>query len=92
MKCGLYHTIGRTIEGKLYCWEDNLYGQLGNGSSDYNAEKNALQNYIRLSVNGPLEDISIPTFNQNLCNENIIDICCGFFHTTALTNNGEIFC
>ena len=33
-KNSLSHTMGRTVDGKLYCWGKNWNGVLGNGRSD----------------------------------------------------------
>ncbi|MFE2972203.1 RCC1 domain-containing protein [Streptomyces sp. NPDC059340] len=30
---GCHHALARTVSGKVYAWGDNLYGQLGNGTS-----------------------------------------------------------
>ncbi|MEV6028953.1 sialidase [Streptomyces sp. NPDC052036] len=30
---GCHHALARTVSGKVYAWGDNLYGQLGNGTT-----------------------------------------------------------
>ena len=37
LKAGRAFTCGRTAEGKIYCWGDNRFGQLGSGSLALNS-------------------------------------------------------
>jgi alpha-tubulin suppressor-like RCC1 family protein len=36
LRYGLHHYIARTIDNKIYCWGNNCWAQLGNGSKDEN--------------------------------------------------------
>ena len=41
---GFYHTCGLTTDGDIYCWGDNLYGQLG---IDFTAQNSPLPVLVR---------------------------------------------
>jgi hypothetical protein len=69
------HVIARTIGGKIYCWGFNEYGVLGNGREEFPFS----WRYYR------------PELNEYLSDKQIIEICCGFGHSLALTNSGEVY-
>jgi len=45
-KNGYWHTIVRTIDGKIYCWGSNRWGLLGNGRNDEDISKPKLNEYL----------------------------------------------
>ncbi len=70
-KNGSYHAIARDRGGKIYCWGNNRFGQLGN----------------KKCINEP----ETAQLIEALENENVDDVCCGDWHSLALTEKGEVF-
>ncbi len=70
------HVVALTSDGNVFSWGSNVYGILGNGSEP-NGET--------------LKPKSIEkTSHQNIKN-NVRNICCGSYHTLALTKEGDVF-
>jgi alpha-tubulin suppressor-like RCC1 family protein len=35
VQAGIYHACGVRLDDSVYCWGDNLHGQLGNGTQTH---------------------------------------------------------
>lgn len=77
IKTGTDHTCAIGLNGELYCWGSNQYGQIGNGAGMGVA-----------SLFNTSQEIPLSNFN----NEKIIDITLGLFHTCALTETHKVYC
>ena len=59
LAAGATHTCGLTSAGQAYCWGDNTYGQLGNGSTAASATP--------VPVSGILSFLALNTANAHTC-------------------------
>jgi alpha-tubulin suppressor-like RCC1 family protein len=74
--CGGFHTVGLTKKAEVFTWGENCYGQLGHGDGDWDDRSR--------------NERTIPTKVASLDGLFIIQVSCGFRHTAALTDKGEI--
>jgi alpha-tubulin suppressor-like RCC1 family protein len=75
-KNSIHHMVAKTVDGNIYSWSANRFGYLGNGKEqDGNICK---------------PELIVKTSHENLEN-NVKEICCGYHHTLALTNEGDVF-
>jgi hypothetical protein len=67
---GEYHSCGRTLTGnKLYCWGDNYYGQLGNGTRNSKKRPTPVSSTLLFSwvSAGPSHTCAIATNAKAYC-------------------------
>ena len=83
VSCGVHFGMILSVSGKVYTLGTNIYGQLGQGRSEYN--KAAMGQEI-LAVKRPLivKDL---TFDDDF----IIDIAAGFTHCLALSSKQKVY-
>jgi alpha-tubulin suppressor-like RCC1 family protein len=74
-KNGIHHKVVLTSDGNVFCWGKNWHGILGIGVNDSNFHDPEL-----------LRNTSDNNFESN-----INSICCGDYHTLALTNDGQVY-
>jgi alpha-tubulin suppressor-like RCC1 family protein len=78
------HSMALDVNGFVYCWGDNLFGQLGNGTND-------LYSTTPVKVVGPdLNHNGIHEPNEGYL-ENIVAISAGFWHCIAVDEDGTIW-
>lgn len=77
ISAGEYHTCALRTGGTVWCWGDNRYGQLGDGTRG-DANFNRLQPVQVKQGNGFLTDVK--------------NIGAGSGHTCAVKNNGSVWC
>jgi Regulator of chromosome condensation (RCC1) repeat/Putative Ig domain len=85
---GVAHSCVLTEGGRVLCFGDNTYGQLGTA-----------QNILALpgdsSFNLPSPEADYVVINQNLNPvplTNVVQVSAGPWHTCALTKDGDVFC
>jgi alpha-tubulin suppressor-like RCC1 family protein len=94
---GFCHYIARNDRNEIFCWGNNSFGQLGNGKRDnktiskdfINALRNKSENFMLSSLYGTQQ--SEPELNEILNGLNIVDVKCGFWHSLALSKNGDVY-
>ncbi len=97
MSYGFCHYIAWNDKSEIYCWGNNGCGQFGNGKRDDENTTLDLINDLRNNyVNVDLsrfygEHKNAPQLNRILSNLNIDVVKCGFWHSLALTENGEVY-
>ena len=74
--CGNNHTIALDNKGKLYAWGYNKYGQLGIVTNSGTTNANPTPTLIN---------------HSNIANKIIVSIACGYDHTIALDNMGNLY-
>jgi alpha-tubulin suppressor-like RCC1 family protein len=84
---GREHTCTLNDKGKIYCWGNNLQGQLGNGKGGCVEEpetQKCIPNYthepVEVDMTGVLKD------------KTVVSICAGSAHSCALDNEGAVYC
>jgi alpha-tubulin suppressor-like RCC1 family protein len=75
---GMNHSCGLTTVGNVFCWGDDLYGQLGNGTGSTSP--------VTLPV--AIETAAI----ANVFDRKFVSIYAGPFHTCAINAVGKAFC
>lgn len=78
VSCGKDFSACLTVEGKLYTWGNNTWGNLGINSNQLDEMEG---NYM----------VKLPTLVKHLENEQLIQIVCGDKHMLALTNQRRIY-
>jgi alpha-tubulin suppressor-like RCC1 family protein len=71
------HTCAVKSDGSIFCWGNNSYGQLGNGSFGNN-------------ISSPSSDIYVDAFYNRLTD--IYHFSVGLSHTCAVDNSNQIWC
>jgi hypothetical protein len=71
---GLLHYFALTLDGKVYSWGNNKFGQLGHETNDKN-----------------FKDFHEPKVINSLSALQIVDLKCGYFHSLALSQSGEVY-
>jgi alpha-tubulin suppressor-like RCC1 family protein len=71
------HTCAVKSDGSIFCWGNNSYGQLGNGSFGNN-------------ISSPSSDIYVDAFYNRLTD--IYHVSVGLSHTCAVDNSNQIWC
>ncbi|PNY09118.1 E3 ubiquitin-protein ligase herc2-like protein [Trifolium pratense] len=98
---GAFHNLALQEDGTLWAWGNNEYGQLGTGDTQPRAQPIHVQGLSGLNLE--VNDVSslIP-LDLNICevtnkpslqagmNLLVVDIAAGGWHSTALTDDGEI--
>ena len=79
---GFGHVIARTVHGRLYGWGDNKFGQVGQGTPSGQDKK-----VIRATRSFPKP---VP-ITEILEDKLVTSVACGFNHTVALTEEGEVY-
>jgi alpha-tubulin suppressor-like RCC1 family protein len=74
---GSYHTCALALDGNVYCWGDNFYGQLGNGSSG-----SGTNSTVPVLVSQGDRSSGV-TF---------VSISAGYNHTCGVGSDGEGYC
>jgi alpha-tubulin suppressor-like RCC1 family protein len=95
---GFCHYIARNNKNEIFCWGDNGCGQFGNGKRDnsniFASNIDALNQassdlIVSLRYNGKhKKEVEL---NELLSNLDIEIVKCGFWHSLALTKNGEVY-
>jgi alpha-tubulin suppressor-like RCC1 family protein len=75
--CGSIHTVALDSTGVVHAWGYNLYGQLGDGTSDTGTDKTVPVAVSRAS-------------NSSLNSRTVVAIACGQVHTVALDSTGVV--
>jgi len=78
---GDYHTCALSNAGNTYCWGENYYGELGNGST--------------VSASAPvrvLKGAAVSADNDGTYLANLKSIDAGFCYNCALSNAGNTYC
>jgi alpha-tubulin suppressor-like RCC1 family protein len=94
---GFSHYIAWNDKREVFCWGNNSCGQFGNGKRDEEIIPADFLNdrkYTNKNFNHSLYYIKHrhkPELNSELSNLNIDVVKCGFWHSLALTKNGEVF-
>jgi hypothetical protein len=94
---GFCHYIAWNDKREIFCWGNNECGQLGNGKRDegevsvdfldeikYTSEDFNLSRFYEKRQNEPELNVSLSSLKIDV-------IKCGFWHSLALTKNGEVF-
>ena len=83
VSCGVHFGMILSVSGKVYTLGTNVYGQLGQGRSEYNK---AAMGQDLLAAKRPLlvKDL---TFEDDF----IVDIAAGFTHCLALTSKQKVY-
>jgi hypothetical protein len=96
MTYGFCLYIAWNDKSEIFCWGNNGCGQFGNGKRDDEnildlnyAWRNRGENATFFRFHG--EHKKEPELNGLLSNLNIDAIKCGFWHSLALTKNGEVY-
>jgi len=74
-KCGAFHTVLISDDGRIWTFGHNEYGQLGHGDM----ENRNIPTEIHRGLNGIPEDVKI------------VDASCGEYHTVLLSDDGRIW-
>ena len=77
---GKNHTCALTSSGKLYCWGDNEFGQIGDG---------VMETTTSYTNEGSIADKKTPV---KIFNNGISFISLGRYHTCAVTSSGGVKC
>jgi alpha-tubulin suppressor-like RCC1 family protein len=84
---GWGHTCALDSTGQAYCWGENNYGQLGNGTSGGNQSSydNGIDSNVPVAVkaNDPTDAFYGKTITQ---------VTAGWYHTCALDSTGKAYC
>ena len=83
VSAGEGHSMALDVNGYVYTWGDNYYGQLGDGSTDQNLAPVKVVGEDR-NHNGAHEE------NEGYL-ENIVAISAGYWHSLAIDANGTIW-
>jgi hypothetical protein len=93
---GFCHYFARNDKNEIFCWGHNGCGQLGNGKrygnmslDSINALRHTSELFLISRYYGKQQNA--PDLNKFLSRLNIEVIKCGFWHSLALTKNGEVF-
>jgi tRNA A-37 threonylcarbamoyl transferase component Bud32 len=94
---GFCHYVARNNKNEIFCWGNNCCGQIGNGQMDeesismdfIKALRDSNENCIFSRICGKQQNK--PEVNKFLSNLNIDVVKCGFWHSLALTKNGEVY-
>jgi hypothetical protein len=78
VSCGLMHTIALTVNGTIYSWGDNTYGQLGEGS----------YNTIELT---PITTGATTEFGGLFVTKRASMVAAGHYHSLILGVYGELY-
>ncbi len=86
VSAGTDHTCALTSAGTVKCWGNDLYGQLGDGTTGTSTcpAGNCRLNPVDVCTGGPCTGSNLLT--------NIISISAGQNFTCALTNTGNVWC
>ncbi|KAJ1655322.1 RCC1 and BTB domain-containing protein 2 [Dispira simplex] len=76
--CGLTH-FAKVVEGQVYTWGSNDYGQVGpvKAAASWGAEAD--------------EDVILPYHLTDLNGVRVRSVACGFYHNLALTDEGQVW-
>eukprot|EP01105_Mastigella_eilhardi_P022101 TRINITY_DN5411_c0_g1_i2.p1 TRINITY_DN5411_c0_g1~~TRINITY_DN5411_c0_g1_i2.p1 ORF type:complete len:1709 (-),score=401.63 TRINITY_DN5411_c0_g1_i2:62-4453(-) len=77
------HSAGITIDGDLFSWGGNSYGQLGIGNMRNQCEPVRVTDYISTSEAG--------CYNLKRSHADVVHVSCGVTHTAAVTADGRLF-
>jgi alpha-tubulin suppressor-like RCC1 family protein len=94
---GFCHFFAWNDKNEIFCWGNNSCGQLGIGKRDDETTSLDFINTLRHNKKNSIPYRSFgkhqnePELNVFLSNLNIVDIRCGFWHSLALTNNGDVY-
>ena len=77
LAAGGFHTCGLTAAGTAWCWGSNAYGQIGDGTSGFDAWDHAPRRSLPVTVRGGISFASLTAGNS---------------HTCGLTTGGGAFC
>lgn len=73
---GSFHTCALTTTGKVYCWGNGEYGQLGDGNSGFEADRSEPMAVLD-PTSGAVQFTSLTTGNS---------------HTCGVTTSGQAYC
>lgn len=71
-----HHTCALRRDRTVWCWGDNTFGQLGNGT--YDAVISPARVVGPAGIAGPLQDV--------------VEVAAGDYHTCARTSGGQVWC
>lgn len=84
IKTGIYHSCAVASDSKAYCWGYNANGQLGDGST-------IVCNPYLPGVYCSLVPVAVSTSGV-LQNKTIASISDGYYHTCAVSSDGNLYC